>query len=459
MTRARVQCCYLHVIDDETLAVLLFAAIAAAALLSAVNRWPAVAAMFVLAILEQQLQVDMRVLCLGAQVSPNDLLYAGLGIAGGWRWLAKRGHDKFDALALALVAALAVAFLRGADAYGFETAANFYRRFFYLSVGIFYLVGFEWRGRDCDAVAWIATVAAASLAVLAVLEWLFPDLDLVSLLPSFSLRAYEARRVLPADSALLLAQAGLVGFAIWLRGRIAPGTQIAGAVLLVVMLLLYHRSVWVVFVLALLLLAVLNHRVLWRAAVPLLLLGLVFGLTLMLGIGFGRAVFLDEIASAVAEPLAGGSTLDWRVEGWQALLRRMVDGGPAAWLFGSGFGVGYERFIAGNLVIYSPHNFYIELLLNGGLAALALWLAVPVLALLRLWRDADAGGRTLNRDLAVAWLAMILVYGVPYSPSSEQAVLIAAAVGMAARGAQTERHARFVRPPEIDPSALFGSKS
>ncbi len=439
-------------IDDETLAVLLFSAAAASALLWAVNRWPAVAAMFVLAILEQQLQIDMRVPCLGVQVSPNDVLYASLGIAGGWRWLAKRGHDKLDALALALVATLAVAFLRGADAYGFDTAANFYRRFFYLSVGIFYLGGFDWRGRDCDAVAWIATVAAAALGALAVLEWLFPDLDLVSLIPAFTVRAYEARRVLPADSALLMAQAGLAGFAVWLRGRIAPGTQAAGAALLVVMLLLYHRSVWVVFVLAVLVLALLNRRALWRAALPVLLLGLLFGFTLMLGVGFGREIFLDEIGSALAEPLAGGSTLDWRVEGWEVLLRRMADAGPATWLFGSGFGVGYERFVEGNLVIYSPHNFYVELLLNGGLAALALWLAVPVLALVRLWRDADAGGRTLNRDLAVAWLAMILFYGVPYGPSPEQAALIAAAAGMAARGAHTARHARFVRPPESAPA-------
>jgi hypothetical protein len=421
------------VIDDEIIAIYLFFAVALAAALAAVNRWPAVLAIFALGIVELQLESDLRIAVLGFQVSPSDLLASALALAGGWRFLAKRRHDAFDLAALALFVVLALFFARGAAAFGVETAANGYRRYFYLSAALLYLVSFAWSPRACDALVRLVGAAGVALVGLALALWAFPEFDL-DFGGTASARIYEARRVLPANSAMLIAQVGMVGLVLWVRGRIAPGHQITGAIMITVMILLYHRSVWVTLAVTILALAALNWRIAWRVLFPAIGLALAFALVLSFGVGFGRDEFFAELGTAVREPLSGESTFDWRVEGWQILLRRTLGQGPVAWFVGSGFGIGYDRFVGNALVITSPHNFYVETFVVGGFVALALWLAIPALALWRLWRAEAPEGMIADRNLAIAWLIMILFYSIPYSPSPEQAALIAMAVGLA-RGA------------------------
>lgn len=430
-------------IDEEILAAYLFVAVGLGAAFAAVNRWVPILAILGLGIVELQLEADLRVIVLGLQVSPSDLLAVALGLAGGWRFLAKSRHDAFDVAALALVVVMALLFARGAASYGVETAANGYRRYFYLSTAILYLLSFPWPPRACDALVRLVFAAGAALAGLAVLFWAFPELDF-DFGQIGGARLYEARRVLPANSAMLIAQAGAIGVALWMRGRISPGAQLASVAMLTVMLLLYHRSVWLTFAAAILVLALVNWRVMWRAAIPGLGLVLAFALVLFFGVGFGRDAFFEEIGSAVREPLTGQSTLDWRIEGWQILMRRTIAQGPIAWLTGSGFGIGYERLIGNALVVQSPHNFYVETFVVGGLTALAAWLAIPALAIWRLLRAEPQAGALADRNLALMWLTMILVYSVPYSPSPEQALLIVLAAGLARNAATrivTERAA------------------
>lgn len=428
-------------IDEEILAAYLFVAVGLGAAFAAVHRWVTILAILVLGIVELQLEADLRIAVLGFQVSPSDLLAAALGLAGGWRFLAKSRHDSFDIAALALVAVMALLFARGAASYGIETAANGYRRSFYLSMTIFYLAGFPWSTRACDALARLVFVAGAALAGLAAVFWAFPEIDL-DFGQIGSTRLFDARRVLPASSAMLIAHAGTIGLALWMRGRISPGMQIASVAMLTVMILLYHRSVWAALAAAILVLALTNWRVAWRAAIPALGLGLAFALVLFFGVGFGRDAFFEEIGSAVSEPLTDRSTLDWRVEGWQILLRRSIAQGPVAWFTGSGFGIGYDRFIDNALVVQSPHNFYVETFVVGGATALAAWLAIPALAIWRLLLAEPPAGALADRNLALAWLAMILVYSLPYSPLTEQALMIAMAVGLARNTAPQAATAR-----------------
>ena len=417
-------------IEDEIIAIFLFLAAGLGAALSAVNRWPAVLAMLALGIVELQLEADLRIVTCGFQVSPSDLLAAALALAGGWRFLAKPRHDAFDVAALALFVVLALFFARGAATFGLETAANGYRRYFYLSAALLYLLSFRWAPRACDALIRIVLAAGISLAGLALILWAFPEFE-SNIGSRNAARLYEARRVLPANCAMLIAQAGMIGLALLVRGRLSPGSQIASVALLTVTLLLYHRSVWLTLAAAILVLAAIDWRQAWRVLFPAAGLALAFALVLFFGAGLGRDEIFADFGAAVSEALSGDSTLDWRVEGWQILTQRAIGQGPIAWIAGSGFGIGYERFIGTDLVTQSPHNFYIETFVVGGISALALWLTIPALALWRLWRTETPEGALANRNLAIAWLTMILVYSVPYSPSPEQALLIAVAVGVA----------------------------
>ncbi len=421
-------------IEDEFIAIYMFIAVGMGAALAAVNRWPAVLAIFVLGIVELQLETDLRMVVFGFQVSPSDLLAAMLALAGGWRFLAKPGHDVFDVAALAFLTICVLFFVRGAATYGLEASANGFRHYFYLSSAIFLLVSYPWPKSACDTLVRFVFVAGVALTGLALVFWTFPEFDLAAIRPTTA-RLYEAQRVLPANCALLMAQAGLIALTLWLRGRLSPGIQLSCVVILPVMLFLYHRSVWTTLAVTVLMLTLVNWRVAWRVLFPAGGVAFFFALILFFGVGFGREDFFAEIGSAVSEPLSGQSTLDWRVEGWQILARRAIAQGPVTWLFGSGFGVGYERYIGNSLIVNSPHNFYIETFIIGGAILVVAWLALPLLALRGLARGEVAEGLLADRNLALAWLTMIIVYGIPYSPSPEQSVLIVMAIGMARRAA------------------------
>jgi hypothetical protein len=185
-------------------------------------------------------------------------------------------------------------------------------------------------------------------------------------------------------------------------------------VLLLFVVLLQHRTIWVVAVAMVMagfvLTTVARRRESLPAAIAVLSVSLV---VLMYQLGaFGTVG--NAIATSFEEARRSNSTLEWRVAGWQQLL----PSSPAEWLSGVPFGSGYDRVVSGGLVTVGPHNYYVHLLLRLGLFSLVLLIGWYVLT----WRRLSSKG-PWDVTLRVLMVGQ-LVFFVTYSASPEQGVLL-----------------------------------
>jgi hypothetical protein len=301
-------------------------AVAAALLLvvALANRWPLIIVIVLLNVVESQFGVDLNLRSGGTSISPDDVIFSIAATAAGVRLFTGAKLDRFQLLWLAVTLVLFAAFARGVSIHGFGLAAISYRRWFYFTAGALYVLSFPWDPRQFDrlAMAWLSLAALFTAA--AMVMWLEPDLSPMSdELESWRiLLAYESQRVIPAASTFILAEAALIGLAVWLRDRSMPFVSGGAVLFLAMVVLLYHRSVWAAMAAGLVVLMLLHPRGVIRLGAPLLLCGVLFGGLTLLGWGLGGDLVVSQIDSAITEVAAEDSTLSWRVEGWTVLVER-----------------------------------------------------------------------------------------------------------------------------------------
>ena len=142
---------------------------------------------------------------------------------------------------------------------------------------------------------------------------------------------------------------------------------------------------------------------------------------------------------------SGTGTLDWRIEGWQALLETWSKD-PVSWLIGQPFGSGFARRVEGMEVVLEAHNFYLTTLLRTGPVGLVALIVLTGGLLWVLWRAPVGGsGGLLGVDVFPALLVMQLVWLVTWTPGIEQGIVTGLAVALATtrvhRRAQDARQA------------------
>lgn len=402
--------------------------------------WPLVLAMLVAGILEGHMGVDLGIETGYFRILTLDLVSIVAGGAAIIRLLSTGRLDRLQLFWIAVTVVLAGAFLHGAAAHGPATAGIFYRRFFYLTTATLYVMTFPWPSVDLDRFAQLWLGAAAALVGFAALLWLVPDIAAYGPMASDRQRfAFEAQRVLPAASALLLSQAALIGIAAWSGGKGSPMLRPLAIACLLASILLIHRSVWVATAAGLLVLTTISTR----ALVPVIAASGVAafaGLAVVVLVGgLGHDLLASPISEAVGEALSSDSSIAWRISGWDILVNRTLAGGALSTLVGNGFGVGYERLIGWARFDFSPHNIYVEIFINAGLVGAGLWTLFHVVALLRLWLGrSEEDGTVLDRRAAVAVLVSLMTFGLPYTPSPEQGLMLGVIAVIAGRSFRGE---------------------
>ncbi len=386
-------------------------------------------------IIERQIGLDLGFAVFDYKVFPIDILcLAALSAAALRMWSASK-LSSMQILWIVIVMVMLAAFVRGASDFGFKTAMSYYRLQFYGSAAMLYMMSFRWNAADLTRFVHLWIVAAAILAALVVAEWAVPGL-----LPHPSgwsagwVSAFDRQRVLPAASALVIAEGGLIGLALWSRGDAPEGARVPAIVLLMVAAGLYHRTVWVCTLLSLVVLILFTRTAVTKILWPVMIGAVVVFVLWAFQVGIGIDSLTASVTEAVSEPFSDDSSAAWRVTGWRILLERAFSSGPLVMLFGAGFGAGYERMIGYSLVEYSPHNFFVELLLDTGLLGAGLWVLGFLEILLRLVRGVLPDAEE-HRACLLALLATLLAFNIPYSHPPEQGLLLGvlATVAMSAR--------------------------
>jgi hypothetical protein len=408
--------------------------------------WPVFAVLvFTLSILQVHLGLDLHLAFASFNVDPMDVVAVVMLSAAAIRIPLRGRPDVVELWLLALLAALSLAALRGAAAYGLTTAMVPFRANLYLVASMVYIMTFEADDRGLDRFAWMALAFALGLVVYAIACWLDPSLmpagwaQLQRILPGHYFLRW---RVLPASSALLLAEAALVALALWTR---PAGFQWAKPLVMIfipTVALLYHRSVWVAFIVASL--AMLGPTQLRRLVVPGILVAIVAGALWL----FGADQLSRAMSSAVLEPFDRQSTWAWRTQNWKVMVPETLAAGPLTVLFGQGYGRVFTM-AANGTVLASAHNAFVETFVSAGLFGLVAYTGALASMVLRLLRAPEIGGDLLNRRTALALLTALIVYSVPYAPGGEQGLVLGMLAAFCARCAAEAAAAPAATAPAL----------
>lgn len=344
--------------------------------------------------------------------SPDVIAACALAVVAG-RLVGRRlSLGRGVAGTLALLGLTLVSVYRGIADFGVETAVNESREYLWFLAAALYIVTaeFGWKSVTFAARAW--TILACAYVLLSVWRW--STLGFTSSSESILVNGQEiSGRPVPSLAALLMVQAGFLLLTMcWNRRRYR---MLTGGLLLTVVLL-EHRTVWVVMAIA-----IVAYLVLGRAVGrERLSVAVAMACTVVAGYVSSVALSLGtvgkDLQSSYVAMHGSDTTFAWRVTGWKELLSQRSD--LLDTVIGRPFGTGFARIMNGNLVTVSPHNWYIQTFLRIGILGVVLLLGVYILSAIAL----RSGSRASLLGLVI--LVTQVVFYVTYGPNMEQGVAL-----------------------------------
>lgn len=432
--------------DLTTLALLVVGLVGGLALVESVVRRTDVGAGLVLALLivQEFLDVDLTFGVGPFNVHADDLAIVVLTVGAIARLLRTERPSVGQRLLIGLGVLVLWSVVRGVDVVGLTSAINESRKFFGFVAAGLYFASIEPRADVLERIGRLWLWAAAALCLLTAVRW---GGNLVGVTEGMFGGGGRFRSAIPSDAALVVGQAALLTIPA-MRDRSAGWMRYATPVLLVFVVLLQHRTVWIVVATGLLVL-LFRERALTVTSVAAFAAGLVVvGAVLFVAFDVGD----DPLVTELADSSTRTGTFEWRVAGWEALL---ADSGPESAeeaALGRPFGSGWVRSFEGIVVDVSPHNFYVEVFLRLGVVGTAGLLGLYAVSLRgrrgpRL--PAAVTTSTLSsRNVLTTLVGGQLVYYVTYTPDMAQAMLLGLACSVAAH-----RWRSPVRPPSAPVAA------
>jgi hypothetical protein len=389
----------------------------------------AVLLLFMLVVEEALPHVDLSVFVGPFRVSTRDLLFLVLITAGTARLLRLRRLTPPQRLLVFFLMLVLWSLFRGIELFAVASSVNEARQHLRFIAAVLYFSTVEPRQDILERVGVIWLGAALAIGAIALVRW---SGNAVGLVGGFFGDGADLR-VVPAGSALVMGQGLLI--AIPLLGNLSRALQrLIAPLLLVLVVLLQHRSVWIVTAVGILYLA-LRDRELSRRLANTLVVGIVM-FSVLLFAGFQDRE--EQVCEQLADSAQSTDTFEWRLDGWVTLFRDSAPAEPAEWLLGKPFGSGWERVSAatGQEIEVSPHNLYIEVLLREGIVGLMALLLTYRLAIRGTARSIDrrsAGERILTPDVLHVIVSMQLLYFIVYSATLAQGMLLGLACAFTVR--------------------------
>lgn len=310
---------------------------------------------------------------------------------------------------------LLVSWLRGVPSFGLESSTNDLRTYLYFYSTLIFMCSLPYSARLLRNVSFSFTFAGWVLLIIAIIRWTLVGLNIISSTNWLAPNGWMIR-VLPSAAALLILQTILLT-------RISSKNQnrivmsIKNLLLLAVVILLLHRTVWVVMIMIGILAIVIRTKN--KILVYLGILSM---------IAFSGLLLLGSDLSSLN---LSGSTLDlssfmWRIKGWAALVSTYRYQTPLDYIIGQPFGTGYIRYITNPTyaTTVNPHNFFVQTFLNIGGLGLSLLLILYISTLRSLFVHSQ------NRIMLSIILLLFsqLIFSITYTPSFEQGFILGLAI-------------------------------
>lgn len=380
---------------------------------------------------ESQLVEDLSLLQQPVSVGPSDVLFVIFLAASVARFL-RTGRLSLPQRLLVLFGILvAGSLIAGVGPFGLPAATNEARKFLVFISAALYFSTVEPAPELLQRIGRIWLVTSGVLAGLALLRWGANTAGITG----WIFGEGTSLRVIPSDAALIVAQGALIALPL-LTARTTRGlTQYLAPALLVILVLLQHRTVWLVAAFGLIYLLFRERALTPRILGAMSAAAIVFGaLTLV--------VFDDQdVAEQLVDSSQATGTFEWRVAGWQALLNQAGPETPLEVAVGMPFGGGWERTFEGWRVDVTPHNFYVESYLRVGALGVGALLLVYAIILRGPPRQtrrprSPASLGALPHNVLHTIIGMQLLYYITYSPDVAQAMLVGLGCAAAAGNRQ-----------------------
>lgn len=355
---------------------------------------------------------------LGLQLYLNDVISLILVSAILLGWLSRPLPFKQGALLvwLALGAVIMTSFGLGLGSYGKAAGTEVREYFYYWAAGLYCCTANFDEAQIRRIARWLVW-GAYGLIGIALYRWIGVALGFVPASLLKDVGVTSDFRVLPSSAAFCLCAAGLLQTMAWLRRTGSRWSGWHAVIFTAFVLILQHRSVWVAHGVAVLYLFAQERRHL-PSRFPLLLgaslfAGMALSIAAMFGVLDGLFDALRESATSVTK---SQSSVTDRVFGWESLVADWSNSSIGTLLLGYPFGHGWRRVIDGRIIEFSPHNFYVDLLLRVGVVGLALMLLATLMAMVHGLRAKTESEHEylLLRGLGLVLLAALFYY-VPYS--------------------------------------------
>ena len=286
------------------------------------------------------------------------MVFALLVAAAVARLLRLRRFSAFQRCIVLLGVMLLLAIVRGMAAFGVEQSVAEFRLYFAFASATLYFATFPPSASRNDRIGMIWLAASIPMMVLVCLRWLatFAGIDLG--VPPEKFGADAAIRAIDGPYTFFLAHAAVLTVPFWgLPDERARRLTRLGVVLLLFAVVLDRRTVWLALLVGVAVIMLRNRRLGRRAVVAVAAAAVTTAAVYLALPRLGRES--GRLTSS------GTGTLDWRIEGWQALLETWSRD-PVSWLIGQPFGSGFARRVEGMEVVLEAHNFYLTTLLRTG---------------------------------------------------------------------------------------------
>ena len=353
---------------------------------------------------------------LGLNLSVVDLYFMALSLTLGARLLTGKLAEGGSLMRAWLLIGCVWGLSFAVGLVKFKTAAGVeFRNSYYMLALMLYLLSFRLDAEQIRRAFNALYALAWALIILALLRWA----ELAAGVPGYWYDRGTPLRVLTSGPTFVIALAALPGLSMWMKLS-APRAlqQTLAPFMLLAVLVLGHRTVWIATLAGL-------GAAWWLAGrrrsgvrsgvmVPLLVGGLALGAVFVLA---PKSAVTQEFQRSVAETQSQKSTLNWRFDSWQSLVKDWAASGPAVWPAGKPFGSGYRRYIETQRAETeaSAHSQYVSLLVRGGLLVLVAYVASYWIAVRRLLQHGAQAPGWLGADLPAVFLAACLVYSIAYS--------------------------------------------
>lgn len=343
-----------------------------------------------------------------------DILSVFLILTALIRFFYKRRIQTLSILVIFLGVLLLVSFLRGLIRNGLEIALNDFRLYLYFYATLFFTISLTYSPKLLrKLVSWVGVVGWTLLAI-AFIRWILVGLGMVSSLNWLS-SSGSMVRVLSGAPTLFLLQTLIIYRYTRKQSWKIPYSKLIPCFFLPTILILQHRTVWVILAFTILLAIFLKRKV-----------GLFFIVIIVISMlvitffGWGN-YSLNNLSGTVLD----FKNFNWRILGWRALLNPERYKNITDYFIGQPLGTGYLRYIVGWLeTSTAPHNFYVQTFLNIGGLGLVTLLAIYYFVIKSLWSK-------LSNEISRGFILLLvtqLVFYISYSPNYEQGIILGLAI-------------------------------